>query len=485
MKVFSISFAAAVLALLLVFGVAIGLVALKFESKTDIKDHSWLHLDIYGSLPEYDPPSGITGALTGGDHQTLQSVLTNLEMAAYDKRIDGVVLQLSAANDAGRGKLEEIRRGVARVQEAGKPVLAFADNIDLNVLFTAAACDSFFCPPPSYIFISGLDSRAPHVKRALDKLGIEPHVSAIKDYKSAAQIITREDWTPEARANREWMLDEYMDLYVQALFQGRGIDAQALVQDLRNRGIAVLASGILCMEHHTPDNIQQDIEFLVGLEADFVQFMLLTPLPVTALYRDHQRRGLLRTDLSFQEWHGQKRLSFRHPAFTDDDAEEWITRAFRQDYEENSSSMFRMAETAVRGFEHLAALPNRDACLEARLAQSRDKARMWCLILPAVMHNAVNRKERRRSKDLYERGRQLFGRNLWQRLAGLGTISLAALWKLRLELFGDMVQPRTIVTRYPAAAQVSRLSAGKTAPRSARLPVHQLPPATAAASRIE
>jgi hypothetical protein len=267
--------------------------------------------------------------------------------------------------------------------------------------------------------------------------------------------------------------------------KNHGIDARALVQDLRNRGIAVLASGILCMEHHTPDNIQQDIDFLVDLEADFVQFMLLTPLPVTALYRDHQRRGLLRTDLSFQEWHGQKRLSFRHPAFTDDDAERWINRAFRQDYEQNSSSMLRMAETAVRGFEHLVAMPIRDACLEKRLAQSRDKASVWCLILPAIMHNAVNRKEGRRSKDLYERARRLFGRSVWQRLAALGTIPLAGLWKLRLKLLGDTVQPQTIVTRYPVAAQVSQLSAGKRAQRNGRLPVHQLPPATAAASRLD
>ena len=45
--------------------------------------------------------------------------------------------------------------------------------------------------------------------------------------------------------------------------------------------IAVLASGILCMEHHTPENIQQDIDYLVGLQADFVQFMLLTPVPMS------------------------------------------------------------------------------------------------------------------------------------------------------------------------------------------------------------
>jgi len=149
MKTFWVSLGAGVLALVLVIGIVVGLVARKMDEKAEIKDHSWLHIDLYGSLPEFDPPSGLAGTLTGGDSQTLQSVLTNLEMAAGDKRIDGVVLQLSASNDAGRGKLEEIRRGIARVQAAGKPVLAFADYIDLKVLYTAAACDSFFCRPPA------------------------------------------------------------------------------------------------------------------------------------------------------------------------------------------------------------------------------------------------------------------------------------------------------------------------------------------------
>ncbi len=272
----------------------------------------------------------------------------------------------------------------------------------------------------------------------------------------------------------------------QSLFaKNNGIDARELVQDLRNRGIAVLASGILCMEHHTPDNIQLDIDFLVGLEADFVQFMLLTPVPVTALYRDHQRRGLLRTDLPFQEWHGQTRLGFRHPAFTDDDAEMWMNRAFRQDYEENSTSMFRMAETTVRGYEHLAALQDRDACLEARLEQNRDKASVWCLILPAVTRNAVNSKERRRSSALFQRAGRLFGWKVQHHLAGLGTIALAGLWKLRLKAVGDMVQPRTIVTRYHATAEVSRLPVRQKEPMSGRLHTQQLPPATAAAWRTD
>ncbi|MDY0003795.1 MAG: cobalamin-dependent protein, partial [Polyangia bacterium] len=92
--------------------------------------------------------------------------------------------------------------------------------------------------------------------------------------------------------------------------KNEGVDARRLVADLRSRGIIVLASGILCSEHHTGANIQREIDFMVGLEADFVQFMLLTPLPVTTLYREHEAKGTLRTDLPLEEWHGQKHLSY-------------------------------------------------------------------------------------------------------------------------------------------------------------------------------
>jgi radical SAM superfamily enzyme YgiQ (UPF0313 family) len=263
-----------------------------------------------------------------------------------------------------------------------------------------------------------------------------------------------------------------------------GIEPRKLVRDLRDRGIAVLASGILCMEHHTPDNMQSDIDFLVGLESDLVQFMLLTPMPVTALYQDQKRRGLLRTDLPLQEWHGQTKLAYHHPAFSGDEPRQWMEKAFRQDYETNSSSMLRMVETAIRGYEHLSSLPNRDACLEARRRQFEKQARVWRLILPAVRRHAVNELERRRTDELSRRAEGLFGLQTWERLAGFGTAALAALWKLRLDVRGDGIQPRTVVTRY------KKQSATMAGSRFGRQPMledqarRQLPPAAAAFSRL-
>jgi len=236
--------------------------------------------------------------------------------------------------------------------------------------------------------------------------------------------------------------------------KNRGLDPKTLIRDLRDHGISVLASGILCMEHHTPENIQTDIDYLVGMESDFVQFMLLIPLPVTELYLDFRRRGLMKTDLPFEDWHGQKTLNFNHPRFPGDAAERWITAAFRQDYEENSSSMYRLLETAFRGSQTLAARAEGDPWLAERARRLRERVRDYAPILAAIKRFAVNGRERQRAINLERKISAAFGpRSVTTELLRTAAVFLAAFWKFRIRVFGDSIQPRTIVTRYAASSR--------------------------------
>jgi len=247
----------------------------------------------------------------------------------------------------------------------------------------------------------------------------------------------------------------------QGLFsKNDGIDAKKLVADLRDRGISVLASGILCMEHHTPDNMQEDIDFLVGLESDLVQFMLLLPLPVTAVYERFKARGWLDMTVPFEEWHGQKLIPWRHPAFAPEEPARWLAAAFRKDYEANSSSMYRYAETALRGYEALAAVPPGDPNLDARREQARERAVQYGLTLGAVAAGAVNDLERERARRLDARMRLALGPlTPKERVERAAAIVLAAAWRLRVKLRGDGIQPKTILTKYSEASRLSDLKA--------------------------
>jgi len=263
-----------------------------------------------------------------------------------------------------------------------------------------------------------------------------------------------------------------------------GVDPQWLVRELRDRGITVLASGILCMEHHTQENIQEDIDHLVDLEADFTQFMLLTPLPTTALYQEKKAAGLLREDLPYEEWHGQKLLNWEHPHFPGDAAERWITRAFRQEYAENSSSIYRVTETALRGYRHLAAVERRDACLEARFAQARERAEEYALILPEIGRHAVNDLERERVADLTRRMTVALGKpGLRARVIRHAVRLLAARWRWRVWWLGDAIQPKTIRTRYTAARGAQGVVQPLDCPLPQALEARRLPQAAAVGVR--
>ncbi|MBN2530452.1 MAG: cobalamin-dependent protein [Deltaproteobacteria bacterium] len=225
-------------------------------------------------------------------------------------------------------------------------------------------------------------------------------------------------------------------------------DGPALVQQLRDIGVSVLASGILCLEEHTPSNIQEDIDFMIELNADLVQFMLYTPLPVTALYTRLKGKGLIREDLPFEDWHGQQVLNWRHPAFPGDSAEQWLNRAFKMEYDANFSSVYRMIETAFRGYKTLSASQNGNPHLHARMQQMKARTQEYRPMLEVLKANA-SPAEQLKADTLQKEITDLLGPlPLSAKLLAVGARIAAACWAMRVQLKGDMKQPGTIYTRY-------------------------------------
>ncbi|MFH1754254.1 MAG: signal peptide peptidase SppA [Candidatus Latescibacterota bacterium] len=228
MKSFLKYFFAGLFSLVVFFAVVVLVAKVKLEEKPSIKDHSYLVIDIYDEILEYDPPSGVMGGMMGAKPETLQRILTNLEKATVDDRIDGVIIKISAANSAGRAMLEEMRHAIKKVRKADKPVYAFGDYLDRNAIYLASACDSLFAPPSAYVVFTGMGTVTMHVKNMLDKLGINPNIHKIKDYKSAAEMVTREDMSPETKEMRSWILDEIWDLQLSAISADRGISVDKI-----------------------------------------------------------------------------------------------------------------------------------------------------------------------------------------------------------------------------------------------------------------
>ena len=76
-------------------------------------------------------------------------------------------------------------------------------------------------------------------------------------------------------------------------------------RELREHGIVLLGSTIIGLEHHTPENVYEEIEHAVAHETDLHQFMLYTPVPGTPLYFEMAEQGRL-LDVDLADIHGQQ-----------------------------------------------------------------------------------------------------------------------------------------------------------------------------------
>ncbi|MCX6549904.1 MAG: cobalamin-dependent protein [Acidobacteria bacterium] len=130
----------------------------------------------------------------------------------------------------------------------------------------------------------------------------------------------------------------------------KGADTLALTKELQAHGIGVLGSTIVGLEHHTPENITQEIEHAVSHDTDFHQFMLYTPVPGTPLYQEMVDQGRLLPDVDLADIHGQDHFNFQHAAIPREQSKTLLDWAFRRDYERNGPSVYRLARTMMEGW---------------------------------------------------------------------------------------------------------------------------------------
>ena len=92
-----------------------------------------------------------------------------------------------------------------------------------------------------------------------------------------------------------------------------GVDTRALVQLLQSHGIRVLGSSIIGLENHKPENMDAIIDYAVGHETVFHQFMLYTPISGTPLYEKHKQEGTLLAESEFPDCRFPRTISLQLP----------------------------------------------------------------------------------------------------------------------------------------------------------------------------
>ncbi|KOQ97749.1 protease [Haemophilus sp. C1] len=150
-------------------------------------------------------------------------VVFAIQQAEDDPKIKGLVLDLNYFEGADLPALDFIGGAISQFKNAGKPVIAYADNYSQGQYYLASFADEIYLNSIGSVDIHGLSQENLYFKEMLDKLAVTPHIFRVGTYKSAVEPFLRNDMSAEAKANMQRWLGEMWNNYVLSVSENRNI----------------------------------------------------------------------------------------------------------------------------------------------------------------------------------------------------------------------------------------------------------------------
>ncbi len=243
MKSFFASFFGSLMALVVfVFGgmflMFVGMVMLaalgESQPQQTIEKGSFLVLDLNTNITDAPSPfegGGKLASLLGADGNRLQLrlVLNTLKTAQKDDRIQGLLLignLMPQDYGSGYAALREVRQAVQAFRASGKPVVAYANNMDTRDYYLMSAASEVVLHPFGMVWMPGLATEPMFLAGTLEKLGVGVQVTRSGKYKSYAETYVRRDFSPEAREATQKLLDD-----VWSEIRGQAAEARKLMPE--------------------------------------------------------------------------------------------------------------------------------------------------------------------------------------------------------------------------------------------------------------
>ena len=196
-----------------------------------------LELDLVGlpASPDADDP---VARLQARGRPQLRPVLRTLHEAAADPHVRGLIAKVGGG--LPWAPMQELRIGVRAFSARGKPTLAWSESFgegagEMAAYVLATAFDEIWLQPGGGVGVLGVGVETTFVRGALDKLGIEPQLEQRHEFKNAADVVMRTEYTQAHRTALDRLAESVFTEAVAAIAGGRGIEA-ALVRELADTG---------------------------------------------------------------------------------------------------------------------------------------------------------------------------------------------------------------------------------------------------------
>lgn len=274
-KTFFASILGTIIGLMLLFFIFfIAIVSSSGEPEPYIRSNTILTVELSGNIPArtYQDPFQELFAGSAPPVISLEMLKSNLEKAAADDNIAGVWLKLNQVTSSW-ANLETAYQYLNEFRESGKFLYASTDDIGMNenAYYLASAADSVFSPPVTSFEFNGFVMQTTYYKEMLDKIGVEPEIRRVGEYKSAVEPYLREDSSPENREQISVLIDNVNETFSEAVQNKSGLSPDqinSLMNDIPEDDVARAHEYGLIDAIAYPAELEQQIKNRIGEEED-------------------------------------------------------------------------------------------------------------------------------------------------------------------------------------------------------------------------
>ena len=197
-----------------------------------------LELDLTEPLvaPEADDP---LARLRARSRRLLRPTLRALHEAPEDRHVVGLIAKVGGMWPWST--MQELRRGVQTFAASGKPTLAWIETFgelgsrSMAAYVLATAFGELWLQPGGEVGLLGVGIETTFVRGTLDRLGIEPQFEQRYEYKNAADVLMRKEFTAAHREALERLAESVFSDAVETIADARSLTSDQ-VRELINTG---------------------------------------------------------------------------------------------------------------------------------------------------------------------------------------------------------------------------------------------------------
>lgn len=221
LKTFLASILGTITALIILILIGFGIiVSSSSEPEPYVRSNTVLSFTLSGDIPARilsDPFEELFNPSPGAK-LSLQSLKSNLRKAAADENVEGVWIKTNFVT-ASWANLESAYSYFQEFKESGKFLYFSTDDIGMNEksYFLASLADSVFSPPVTGFEFDGFVTQITYFREMLDRIGIEPEIFRVGEYKSAVEPFLQMESSPESEEQLRAIIGAASNRFVEAI----------------------------------------------------------------------------------------------------------------------------------------------------------------------------------------------------------------------------------------------------------------------------